>query len=188
MVLCGLIVAAMILMLIERAGVPVVLSLNFKGDLKRETRWWAQYGQGACTIAVAAAIWRLDTRLFQYGLNPALVLLLIVFGTSLISTLIKRIFGRVRPGRERAGQFLGPSFAHANYRESFPSSHSACAISMSVLLTHLYPPAGIVFWVLGIGCAVLRYLMDAHWPSDVIGGIALGYAVTQLAILWLIGA
>jgi membrane-associated phospholipid phosphatase len=47
---------------------------------------------------------------------------------------------------------------------------------MSVLLAQLYPPAAGVFWVLGIGCAVLRYLMDAHWPSDVLGGVALGAA------------
>jgi membrane-associated phospholipid phosphatase len=23
--------------------------------------------------------------------------------------------------------------------------------------------------------ALLRYLLDAHWPSDVVGGVAVGY-------------
>jgi membrane-associated phospholipid phosphatase len=40
----------------------------------------------------------------------------------------------------------------------------------------MYPPAAVTFWVLALICAVLRYLLDAHWPSDVMGGLALGYA------------
>ena len=72
---------------------------------------------------------------------------------------------------------LGPSWKHANYRESFPSSHSACAVALSVVLAAYYPPAAVTFWVLAIACACLRYVLDAHWPSDVLGGIALGYAV-----------
>jgi membrane-associated phospholipid phosphatase len=186
--LCILVGATGVLMLIERAGVPVVLALNFKGDLKRETRWLAQYGQGACTLAAAGIVWRLDGRVMRFGLTPAAVLLIIVFGVSLVSTIIKRVVGRVRPGRERAGEFLGPTLGHANFRESFPSSHSACAVAMSVVLARLYPPAAGIFWGLAIACAGLRYLMDAHWPSDVVGGVALGYAAACLAAEWMMGA
>jgi len=25
----------------------------------------------------------------------------------------------------------------------------------------------------------LRYILDAHWPSDVLGGVALGYGVAH---------
>jgi len=37
--------------------------------------------------------------------------------------------------------------------------------------------AAPTFWGLAIACAVLRYVLDAHWPSDVLGGSALGYGV-----------
>ena len=37
-----------------------------------------------------------------------------------------------------------------------------------------YPPAAPIFWSLGGICAVLRYLLDAHWPSDVLGAYMLG--------------
>ncbi|MGC4032614.1 MAG: phosphatase PAP2 family protein [Tepidisphaeraceae bacterium] len=47
---------------------------------------------------------------------------------------------------------------------------------MSVGLTEMYPQATAVLWFLGICCALLRYLMDAHWPADVLAGIAFGYA------------
>src|SRR5437016_1289406 len=115
--------ASAIMLIIERAGAKVVLALEFKGDVKRETRWLAQYGQGACTLAAAALLFCLDNRPMAHGLSPALLLLVGVFGISLISTGLKRLLGRVRPGRENAGKFLGPTLKHANFRESFPSSH-----------------------------------------------------------------
>ena len=107
--------------------------------------------------------------------------MIVVFGTSLICTILKRLISRVRPGREDAGKFLGPTWRHANFRESFPSSHSASAMAMSLLLAKLYPPAAILFWALALICAALRYLMDAHWPSDVIAGIAVGLAAGAVA-------
>jgi undecaprenyl-diphosphatase len=167
-------------MVIERLGVPTTLSLNFKGDVKRETRWLAQYGQAICTIIVALLVWRLDGAPAHQKAPWAIIAA--VFGTSVVTTLIKRILGRVRPGRENAGAFLGPTWRHANFRESFPSSHSACAVALTVVLATLYPPGKEIFWALALCCAGLRYIMDAHWPSDVLGGIAFGYAGAYLAM------
>ena len=55
----------------------------------------------------------------------------------------------------------------------------------STVLADNYPPAAITFWILGIVTALLRYGMDAHWPSDVLGGAALGYAAGHFT--WLYG-
>ena len=176
-----LVVVAVLLMVAERAGAPVVLSLEFKGDLKRESRWFAQYGQGACTVVAAGLMLLLDSRWLKHGWHPGGLLLVAVFGTSLLCTILKRLFGRVRPGRDDAGKFLGPSLAHANFRESFPSSHSASAMVMSLLLAKFYPPAAVLFWGLAVVCGALRYLMDAHWPSDVVAGFAIGLAAGALA-------
>ena len=165
----------------------MVLSLELKGDIKRETRWLAQYGQGACTLAVAGVLFCLDNHRLAHGLTPPSLLLVGVFGISTLCTLIKRLLGRVRPGRPKAGEFLGPSLKHDNARESFPSSHSAAAVAMSVILAQLYPQAAGVFWALAIICAALRYVMDAHWPSDVLAGIALGCAAGRAICLWAMG-
>lgn len=169
-----LILAALciLLMLLERWGLAQALELTFKSDVKRETRFLAQYGQMACTVASVLLIWRLD-RPRAAGICKAL--LAAVIGAAIVGTLLKRLLGRVRPRRENAGRFLGPSLRHANFRESFPSSHSASAVAFSAVLAFAYPQAAIVFWILALICAALRYVMDAHWPSDVIGGIALGY-------------
>lgn len=172
-------IACAILMLLESRGLKTTLHLAFKGDIKRETRWLAQYGQAVCTAVAAALIWQLDPR---HG--RVVPMIAATLATSIVATLIKRVVSRVRPGRENAGAFLGPTWKHANYKESFPSSHSASAVALTVALSAFYPQAALTFWVLALACAALRYLMDAHWPSDVVGGIALGYAVAH-GVLWL---
>jgi len=185
LVVC-LVIASVLMIILERRGLPVVLALHFKGDIKRESRWFAQYGQAACTLVAAALVWRLDPRLLAHTHQPcALLVLVAVFGVSIASTIVKRLLGRVRPGREDAGKFLGFTWKHANHRESFPSSHSACAIALSLVLARLYPAAAVIFWTLAVLCAALRYVMDAHWPSDVLAGIAIGYAGAALAWQWM---
>jgi undecaprenyl-diphosphatase len=176
--LLGLCAACVVMMIIERTGVRTTLTLNFKGDIKRESRWLAQYGQFVCAIVAGILVWQLDPN----G-RERVITLAVGYGiVSIVCTIMKRSIGRVRPNRENAGKFLGPTFKHANFRESFPSSHSACAVTMSVVLAHYYPAAASTFWTLALLCAGLRYVLDAHWLSDVLGGIALGYGVAYLAM------
>jgi membrane-associated phospholipid phosphatase len=174
-VLIILIVLCLVLMLLERAGAPTTLRLTFKGDVKRETAFLAQWGQSICTPLAALIAWQFDPTHWK----PWAAILIAGTASSLLVYVVKRLLGRVRPNRERAGQFLGFSWRHENWRESFPSSHSACAIALTVVLAHLYPQAAATWWGLGITCATLRYVLDAHWPSDVIGGVAMGYAIAH---------
>ena len=179
-VLVGLLAACGVLMVLEFRGLKTTLALNMKGDVKRETRWLAQYGQAACTGVAALLVWQLDPR-GDRG-KRALVVLIAVAATSVVAMLVKRLFSRVRPGHEGAGTFLGPTLRHNNRHESFPSSHSAAAVALTVVLSVMYPQGAITFWVLALCCAFLRYVLDAHWPSDVLGGIALGYGAAHLSL------
>jgi membrane-associated phospholipid phosphatase len=163
------------LLVLEKLGLPTTLDLHFKGDVKRETRWLAQYGQFVCTTTAVLLAWCLD----RERRRLVVAITLGVGCTSLLSMLAKRLCGRIRPGRENAGNFTGLSWKHANYRESFPSSHSACAVALTTILALAYPGGAPVFWGLALCCCALRYILDAHWPSDVAGGIALGYATAQ---------
>jgi membrane-associated phospholipid phosphatase len=176
MILAAAAFAAIILMVLEKRGLPTTLSLHVKGDVKRETRWLAQYGQAVCTGVAVLLIWQMDVA-HRRAIVPIIVA---VLGASIVATIIKRLLSRVRPGRPNAGKFLGPHWQHANFRESFPSSHSACAVALSFMLAVIYPPGAFTFWLLAIFCAGLRYVLDAHWPSDVFGGVALGYGLAWL--------
>jgi undecaprenyl-diphosphatase len=163
------------MMFLERTGLRTTLTLSFKGDVKRESRFVAQYGQLACTFLTALLVWQLDQ---AHGFHIDEALWTSVISATIVATVIKRIFGRARPRSEHAGKWLGPSLQHANYRESFPSSHSASAMAYAGVLAAAYPAGAPTFWALAILCALLRYVMDAHWPSDVLGGTALGYLVS----------
>jgi len=181
--LAALLVPCLVLIFLESSGVKTTMSLHFRGDIKRESQFLAQYGQSVSAPLAALLVWQLDPT------DPARRALAVFVATAIASLsawVLKRLFGRARPNREHAGKFLGPTLKHANWRESFPSSHSACAVAMSVVLAHLYPPAAVTFWTLAILCAALRYVLDAHWPSDVLAGIALGYVCAHLTMQYVV--
>jgi membrane-associated phospholipid phosphatase len=169
-----------VLMILENSGVRTTLNLQFKGDIKRESRWFAQYGQSACSPVAVILVWQIDPRHLQAALPVAVA----VVATSVSVMIVKRLIGRVRPGRENAGKFLGPSFKHANYRESFPSSHTACAVALSAMLAHFYPAGAPTFWTLAVICGLLRYVLDAHWPSDIVGGIIAGCVIASATSMY----
>lgn len=166
----------LVLFLVERTGIRTTLQLSFRGDIRREAAFLAQYAQSACTPLVFILVWQLDDR------TRALVLLAIVAGTAVIGMILKRLLGRVRPNREHSGRFLGPTFKHANHRESFPSNHSATAVALSVVLSQYYPNAAITFWALAVITALLRCMQDAHWPSDIVAGVLMGYVLAHYSL------
>src|SRR5688500_1577396 len=164
LVLLALTLAALLL---EKRRLPSpLMSLAMKGDIRRESWWLQQYGQAVCTPVAGLLVWELDP--IDSG-NKTVTLIASVALTSLTCAFLKRLFGRVRPGRDDAGRFLGPSFRlrGGSHRESFPSSHTACAVALTTVLTAYYAHGWTTFWLLAIACAVLRYVLDAHWPSDV---------------------
>lgn len=167
---------AVVMLGLEALDIRTTLRLSFKGDVKRETAFLAQYGQSVATplagwfVYVGTGDWR-----------PAVAVVLTVMVASVASMILKRLLGRMRPERPNAGKFTGPSLRHDNARESFPSSHSACAWALSVPLSLIWPEAMVIFYTLAWITAGLRYVLDAHYPSDVLAGVLLGYTMGHLA-------
>lgn len=175
----SLLAAAGVFLLIERR-VPLTLNLTFKGDIRRESYWLAQFGQFVATAAAMALVWDFDP---SDPMKP-IAIGVTVSTASLVSNGLKMLFGRIRPDRENAGQFTGPHWRRSNRRESFPSSHSACAFALGISLSILYPQAWVVFGCMAWITAILRYLQDAHFPSDVLAGVALGYLLASIIMGW----
>src|SRR5438094_684680 len=99
-VLITLLAACAILMLLERRGLRTTLALNFSGDVKRETRWLAQYGQSVCTPVAALLVYQLDPGSPATRAHRAIALIAGVSAASILALILKRTLGRVRPGRE----------------------------------------------------------------------------------------
>jgi membrane-associated phospholipid phosphatase len=103
-------------------------------------------------------------------------LVAVMGGEEILSTTVKDLVDRLRPTFNPAAATLGPSF---------PSGHSATAAAFYAAAALLLGrrrlrPTRAVLAALAVGIAVMvagsRVLLDVHWLSDVIGGLALGWA------------
>jgi membrane-associated phospholipid phosphatase len=107
-----------------------------------------------------------------------------IVGIGPLTTLLKDIFGRVRPAYARGGAQLDTL--------SFPSGHAsgiATLVTAGLLLAWpLLSLRGRRWWVLAGVALVLvvgltRIWLGVHYPSDVLGGWSLGIAWTLLTAL-----
>ena len=102
-------------------------------------------------------------------------LVVVAVGDSLVTNAIKGVVDRARPALDPAAASLGPSF---------PSGHSSTAAAFYAalgLLAWRRRPARVRNVVAGaaagiaVAVACSRVLLDLHWVSDVVAGLALGW-------------
>jgi membrane-associated phospholipid phosphatase len=103
-----------------------------------------------------------------------------VAGSGILASLCKNAFGRARPDHMVGGGGIfevHPLAFRADWA-SFPSGHATTAAATAVVLALLMPR--FARWVLICGgvVAATRVLLDAHFPSDVIAGCAVGASFT----------
>ncbi len=141
---------------------------------------WLASTQGVIVIGVVVGVieWiRLPNRWIP------VFLVVVTLGDSLVTNTIKGIVERARPTIEPVAATLGPSF---------PSGHSSTAAAFFAALALLAgrrrsaARAALAGIAVGLAVAVAcsRVLLDLHWVSDVVAGLALGwgwFAVCALA-------
>jgi membrane-associated phospholipid phosphatase len=102
-------------------------------------------------------------------------LAVVTIGDSLVTNAVKAAIDRARPAIDPVAATLGPSF---------PSGHSSTAASLFAALALLAgrrrgvrARAALAGTAVGLAVAVAcsRVMLDLHWSSDVVAGLALGW-------------
>ena len=142
LVMCGLVLATLVLIPLEQSGHVGPPRVALGGDLRREAQFFGQFGQLGSVCIAMLLIWRLDERR-----RPMLVsMVLCLAATAVLTAAMKHGLGRVRPGYARRRRVPG-SFALARFLAGeFPSGHAASARRLTVLLSAQYPRAKAIFW------------------------------------------
>ena len=157
----------------------------------RSAARWAQRHQTATThhilqevtnlastewvIAIAIVVGAVELVRVPSRWIPA-YLAVVTLGDSLVTNAVKAAVDRARPAIDPVAATLGPSF---------PSGHSSTAAAFFAALALLAGrrrpnaqkavAAGLAVAV-AVAVACSRVLLDMHWLSDVIAGLALGWA------------
>lgn len=132
-------------------------------------------GETWMAVVVGIIVALVDLRLTR-SRWAALFLLTVVGGDKLLTSAIKTLVDRVRPDLNPVAATLGPSF---------PSGHSSTAAALWAAVALIAgrwlgrravaPLAGAAVGV-AVAVAASRVLLDVHWLTDVIAGLALGWA------------
>jgi membrane-associated phospholipid phosphatase len=109
-----------------------------------------------------------------------------VAGAGIIVNILKILFGRARPKLiDSAGPIHFEPFAVGYDFASMPSGHSTTmgAATLAVLLW--FPKLRLVILPIGFLAAATRIAAQAHYPSDVVAGFAIGFLFALCAARWL---
>jgi membrane-associated phospholipid phosphatase len=101
----------------------------------------------------------------RWFFSPGIVVL-----TALASTAGKLVIRRPRPGAHSRVAPIGRSSA-----ASFPSTHSACAFAIAAWMQRSRQCVWLHLLAAGLGYSRVRGRV--HYPSDVVAGGVLGYAI-----------
>jgi membrane-associated phospholipid phosphatase len=111
--------------------------------------------------------------------------------SAIVDVVMKMTTRRLRPSDIAPnGNFSDTFFnSHKGFSgtsTSFPSGHAAAAFSIATVFAHRYRQHRWVPWVAyGVACAIgfSRLTTQAHFPSDVFLGAALGYSIAKFDVL-----
>lgn len=140
-------------------------------------------GAGVATLVLASIdpaglARRLKAGLFEVATTAAFAFVAVA-GSGLLSSLIKNLYGRARPGHVVGdGVFQLHSLAFHSKYAAFPSGHATTAGATAMVLALLFPRARAAILACGALVAATRPALGAHFPSDVLAGLTVGVAFT----------
>ena len=132
-------------------------------------------GEAVTVVVVAIVVAIIDFRRTR-NRWVAPFLLAVILGDKLLTEAIKQLVDRARPTIEAVAATLGPSFP-SGHTSTAAASWAAFALVAGRWWGRPSWPAltGLAVGI-AVGVACSRVLLDVHWLTDVLAGLALGWA------------
>jgi undecaprenyl-diphosphatase len=102
--------------------------------------------------------------------------------SSVTNLVTKRLAGRARPATD--GIPVIRRLLRSPVTTSFPSGHSASAAAFATGVALELPLLAVPIGIVAAGVAASRVVTGAHYPSDVLAGVALGAGAGALTLWW----
>lgn len=111
-------------------------------------------------------------------------------GAGMVANVVKLAIRRIRPVNfdmavGSVWKTFDRDFSNGNGMQSFPSSHTATAVGLAVMLTALFPRGRWYFMLLAALVGLQRIVSSAHFPSDVCGGALVGWLFGSVCVHWM---
>lgn len=169
-------------------------------DLVKAINLSEVFGHGLGAAAILLSVWLLTP-----ARRPAVwAAIVIALTSSLAANALKSCFVRVRPHsvdlirvaepgeyqfvrgvpdpRLPDGRELVPERLTDSRQRSFPSGHAATAWGLALGLSFVFPRGVLLFACFASLASLQRIISGAHFPTDVLAGAAIAFAITALLI------
>jgi len=181
----GLLLAGLVALNIDLPTAQFLRTWSFRWKIYDLIGNAEPFGHTFGVFILLVAMWQLDPR-GRRKVPRVLAAALLAGG---VCALLKHLVVRVRPrdmGLNLTSvweTWVEPATRTTSTSiQSFPSGHTGTAVALAVVLGQLYPRARGFFWMLAVLVALGRIMSCAHFPSDVLGGAAVGWLIGQLVI------
>lgn len=103
-------------------------------------------------------------------------LLIVILGDKLLTGAIKQLVDRARPEIEAVAATLGPSFPSGHTSTAAASWAAFALVAGRWWGRRAWPALAGAAVGIAVAVALSRVFLDVHWLTDVLGGLALGWA------------
>lgn len=103
-------------------------------------------------------------------------LLIVILGDHLLTNAIKQLVDRARPTIEAVAATLGPSFPSGHTSTAAASWAAFALVAGRWWGRRAWPALAGTAVGIAVAVALSRVFLDVHWLTDVLGGLALGWA------------